>query len=49
MEKKILSFEAPLELKEALRVAAFQKGLSVSAYIRQVLEREVQYNTEVDN
>lgn len=38
MQKKILSFEATESLKEKLRVAAFKKSLSVSAFIREALE-----------
>lgn len=41
MEKKIISFEASSELKEALRVAAFKKNMSVSALVRRILEQEV--------
>ena len=41
MCKKIVSFESSEELKEALRVAAFRKNISVSALIREILEREV--------
>ena len=39
--KKIISFEASEELKEALRIAAFRNSLSVSAFIREVLQKEV--------
>jgi plasmid stability protein len=46
MDKKIISFEAPTELKEALRVAAFNKNLSVSALVREILEKEVLLNSQ---
>lgn len=46
MEKKIISFEVTADLKEALRVAAFHSGISVSAYVRQLLEREVLHKNE---
>jgi predicted HicB family RNase H-like nuclease len=46
MEKKIISFEVSAEVKEALRVAAFHEGISVSAYVRQLLEREVLHKSE---
>ena len=39
--KKIISFEASEELKEALRIAAFRNSMSISAYIREVLQSEV--------
>jgi hypothetical protein len=41
MEKKIISFEASTELKEALRLRAFQDSMSISALIRAVLEKEL--------
>jgi plasmid stability protein len=41
MQKKIISFEASEELKEALRVAAFRKSISISALIREILEKEL--------
>ena len=41
MEKKIISFEASEQLKEALRIAAFKKSMSVSALIREILENQV--------
>lgn len=45
MSKKIISFEATEDLKEALRTTAFQKETSVSAVIREILEREVLQNS----
>ena len=41
MSKKIISFEATEELKEALRTTAFHQETSISAVIREILEREV--------
>lgn len=41
MQKKIISFEASEELKEALRVAAFKKSISISALIREILEKNL--------
>lgn len=38
--KKMISLEITEDLKEALRVAAFQQAVTVSALIRQTLERE---------
>ena len=48
MQKKIISFEATEELKEALRIAAFRKSVSVSALIREILEGNVLKPSEVD-
>ena len=36
--KKMISLEVSEELKEALRVEAFNRSLSISALIRQILE-----------
>lgn len=41
MTKRIISFEATDELKEALRTQAFLRNMSVSALIRTILETEV--------
>ena len=38
MSKKMISLEISAELKEALRVEAFNRAVSVSALIRQILE-----------
>ena len=38
MAKKMISFEADDKLKEALRIEAFKRSVSVSAAIRQLLE-----------
>jgi plasmid stability protein len=45
MGKKIVSFESSEELKEALRIAAFRANTSISALIREILEREVLHST----
>ena len=41
MAKKMISLEMPEELKEALRVEAFKRSLSISALIRQLLEEDL--------
>jgi len=41
MDKIIISFEASEELKEALRLAAFNEKKSVSALIREILEKKL--------
>ena len=41
MAKKMISLEISDELREALRVEAFKRSLSVSALIRQLLESQV--------
>jgi plasmid stability protein len=41
MAKKMISLEISDELREALRVEAFRRSLSVSALIRQLLESQV--------
>jgi plasmid stability protein len=46
MQKKIISFEASEELKEALRVTAFCKSVSISALIREILEKEVLHTSQ---
>ena len=38
MAKKMISLEISDELREALRVEAFKRSLSISALIRQLLE-----------
>lgn len=38
MAKKMISLEISDELREALRVEAFNKSLSISALMRQILE-----------
>ncbi len=39
--KKMVSLEISGELKEALRVEAFHRACTVSALIRQILEKEL--------
>ena len=41
MAKKMISLEISDELREALRVEAFNRSLSISALIRQLLEAQV--------
>lgn len=38
MAKKMISLEISDELREALRVEAFKRSLSISALMRQILE-----------
>jgi plasmid stability protein len=38
MAKKMISLEIPDELREALRIEAFNRSLSISALMRQLLE-----------
>lgn len=42
VKKKMITLEASEELKEALRLAAFKKKVSVSALIRQILEKSLE-------
>jgi hypothetical protein len=42
MGKKMISFEISDELREALRIEAFKRSLSISALIRQLLEGAIQ-------
>jgi plasmid stability protein len=41
MAKKMISLEISDELREALRVEAFKRSLSMSALIRQLLEESL--------
>lgn len=41
MAKKMISLEISDELREALRVEAFKKSLSISALMRQILEEKL--------
>ena len=41
MAKKMISLEITDEMREALRVEAFKRSLSISALIRQILEKEL--------
>ncbi len=49
MAKKMISLEISDELREALRVEAFKRSLSISALIRQLLESQVLDRNEVTN
>ena len=49
MAKKMISLEVSEELKEALRVEAFKRSLSISALIRQILETSLHLNDENDD
>lgn len=44
MAKKMISLEISDELREALRVEAFKRSLSISALIRQLLEAAMTSN-----
>ena len=49
MAKKMISLEITEEMKEALRIEAFKRSLSVSALIRQLLKTALeQCNEETD-
>jgi len=45
--KKMISLEISDELREALRVEAFHKAVTVSALIRQILEDQLNVTKEV--
>ena len=49
MAKKMISLEISDELREALRVEAFKRSLSISALIRQLLESQVLDKKETNN
>ena len=49
MAKKMISLEVSEELKEALRVEAFKRSLSISALIRQILETTLQIGEDRHN
>jgi hypothetical protein len=49
MAKKMISLEISDELREALRVEAFKRSLSISALIRQLLESQVLNREEKTN
>lgn len=44
MIKKMISLEITEELKEALRIEAFKRSVSVSALIRQILTEALDLN-----
>ena len=48
MAKKMISLEIPDELREALRVEAFKRSLSISALIRKLLEEALKASKETD-
>lgn len=41
MAKKMISLEVSDELREALRVEAFNRNINISKLIRQILEKEL--------
>lgn len=41
MAKKMISLEISDELREAIRIEAFNQALSISALIRQILEEKL--------
>lgn len=46
MAKKMISLEISDELREALRVEAFKRSLSISALMRQLLEEALKLSKE---
>lgn len=46
MTKKMISLEISEELREALRVEAFKRSLSISALIRDLLKTSLQLTEE---
>lgn len=46
MSKKMISLEISDELREALRIEAFKRSVSISAVIRQLLEEALQKELE---
>jgi plasmid stability protein len=48
MGKKMISLEIPDELREALRIEAFKRSLSISALMRQLLEEALKLPKEAD-
>jgi hypothetical protein len=48
MAKKMISLEISDELREALRIEAFKRSLSVSALMRQLLEEALQLPKEAE-
>ena len=49
MAKKMISLEISDELREALRVEAFKRSLSISALIRQILESQILNGEKLTN
>jgi plasmid stability protein len=48
MAKKMISLEISDELREALRIEAFKRSLSISALMRQLLEEALKLPKETD-
>lgn len=48
MAKKMISLEISDELREALRIEAFRRSLSISALMRQLLEEALQLKEKAD-
>ena len=46
MDKKIISLEISAKLREALRLEAFKRDVTISALIRDILEKELKVETE---
>lgn len=49
MSKKMISLEISDELREALRVEAFKRAMSISALIRQLLEESLRKGAADEN
>jgi hypothetical protein len=47
MAKRMISLEISEELREAIRIAAFNNSMSISAMIRQILEDRL-FNAEAE-
>ena len=48
MAKRMISLEISEELREAIRIEAFNQSLSISAMIRQILEERLFNTTKED-
>jgi hypothetical protein len=48
MAKKMISLEISDKLREALRIEAFKRSLSISALMRQLLEEALKMSNEAD-
>ena len=46
--KKIISLEIPEDLRKALRVEAFNRDITVSALIRDILTKELKISSHKD-
>ena len=46
--KKIISLESPEDLRKALRVEAFNRDVTVSALIRDILAKELKVSSRKD-